>query len=91
MAIAIFPMVTSSSKDLWGDWAASTFLMLAGFPWGKAGQFLAICPFFQHCRQSPSFMQCSLSFLVSLATFIASTSIVFRSLAGVVEVAVKGR
>ena len=90
MVTATFPMVTSLSNDSWGVWTSSTFLTLDSFPW-KVGQFLAICPFFRHHRQSPSFMHQSLSSLVSFDTLTVSTSIMFGSLVGVVEVVVKGR
>ena len=82
-------MITSSSKDSWG--AFFTFLTLAGFPCEKVGQFRATCPFFLHLKQSPFFIQCSLSSFESLATLIASTSIAFGSLVGVAEVAANGR
>lgn len=71
--------------------AFSTFYTCAGLSCEKVGQLLVMCPFFLYLRQSPSFMQHSFYSLVSLATFLASISIVLGSLAGIEVVVEKGR
>ena len=48
----------------------------------KVLQLLALCPFFQHLRQSPSRKHLALSVGVSLEMVIASTSMALGSFCG---------
>ena len=48
----------------------------------KALQLLALCPFFQHLRQSPSRKHLALSAGVSLEMVMASTSMILGSFCG---------
>ena len=50
--------------------------------WEKALQLLALCPFFQHLRQSPSLKHLALSAGVSLEMVMALTSMALESFCG---------